>query len=196
MLTSVWATNSTRTEKIGWTEDVLLKDGTVITVKVQHSYEIRGRLSLLRDTELTFDTGRSGGVVVTQLFRGYHPLMLDRDQGKWYVVIYGGEYGRTKLEPGQDWGPHRFDCPPVAVLHGRNFAPIPLNDFPPGFRESNMLILAGTFDEHRKLNGKHLSLEFKSGWKKKYVPGYGHGKLCKAPTRKIHPTSAATKPSD
>lgn len=171
-----------------WDEEVQLHDGRIIVVHVKHFYERRhmefGRYTgaSARDTELSFDAGGSTGRV-TQLFKGHHPLFIGQQEGKWYVVIYGGAYRQSDQIPGQDWGPHMYDCSPAAVLVGTQFKPLPLVDLPAVFEAANLMLLYGDASEHAAFNGRRISLNEKAMWKEKHPPGYGDNSICRPPAR-------------
>lgn len=91
-----------------WDEEVKLADGQVVTVHLKHTYErLRQGLTphsgtiVPRDSTLTLN---AGGTNVSQLFKGFHPMFLDRHGGTWYAVLYGDYYNRSRELPGQDWG--------------------------------------------------------------------------------------------
>ena len=81
-----------------WEEEVQLHDGRVIVVRLKYTYEristsgfTRYENAIPRDTELSFDTGGKGGTV-TQLLKGFNPMLLDEKDGVWYLVMYGSHY--------------------------------------------------------------------------------------------------------
>lgn len=186
-----------------WDEEVQLHDGRVIVVHLKHTYErieqgffttvlsgfspYAGTI-LPRDTTLTFDAGGTTGKV-TQLFKGYHPLMIDQYNGTWFAVIDGSDYYRSKEIPGQDWGVHWYDCSPAVFLQGMKFEPMLIHDLPSIFEKSNVLWLSGDVREHALLHGTLVTLQDKAAWLRKHPPGYGHGHLCHPPKNVVRPTN-------
>jgi hypothetical protein len=175
---------------IEWDEEVQLHDGRVIVVHVKHTYERlhkelgRYTSAITRDTEISFDSGRGK---VHQLFKGYHPLLIDEYRGTWYAVIYGGDYYRSKEIPGQNWGEHWYDCNPAAILQGNQFKALPIYDLPTIFNKPNMLLLYGEASEHSQFAGRTVTLTEKKNWLKTHPPGYGDAEICRPPQNAVRP---------
>jgi hypothetical protein len=178
---------------LSWDEEVQLHDGRVIVVHVKHTYERIGEgffttlerffspyagLVLPRDTTLTFDAGGMTGVV-TQLFKGFDPILLGQNEGSWYVVIDGGYYYNSQNLPGQSWGilEDHFSGQRSAKLVGTVFQPMSLRDLPKIFEKPNMLLLYGEAADHAQFDGKRITLNDKALWAKKHPPGYTHVRI-------------------
>ncbi len=174
---------------IEWDEEVQLHDGRVIVVHVKHTYERlhkelgRYTSAITRDTEISFDSGRGS---VQQLFKGYHPLLIDEYQGTWYAVIYGGDYYRSKEIPGQNWGEHWYDCSPAAILQGGKFKAFPIYGLPTIFDKPNMLLYGDAY-EHSQFAGKKVTLAEKAKWLSIHPPGRGHAAICRPPQDAVRP---------
>jgi hypothetical protein len=165
----------------GWDEEVRLHNGQVLIVKVTYTFERLGGIasfgryqpSILRDTQIAFDAGGADGWV-TQLFKGFHPLLLDESGGRWYVVLTGGHYGNSWHEPGQDWGPaQNFSGQRVAQLVEKTFRPISIADLPAEFAMPNVLPLYAPVPELANLDGKQLTLAQKALYLERYPLGPG-----------------------
>lgn len=169
-----------------WDEEVQLHDGRVIVVHLEHSYERLsqgalpyGGTNIVRDTTLVFDAGGTTGKV-TQLFKGFHPKLLDVHEGVWYTVIYGGDYHRSRELPGQDWGERWHGCDRVAVLRGSQLSPIIAGALPVIFRKANMLLLYGEASEDYKFHRKRVTLKDKSAWLQKHQIGPNDVAICRS----------------
>jgi hypothetical protein len=181
---------------LSWEEEVLLHDGRVIVVKLKHTYERLypgltryGGTNLTRDTTLTFDAGGTTGVV-TQLFKGFHPMFIGQYEGVWYAVLYGDYYARSREIPGQDWGELEGPYGQWAIkLVGGKWAPISMSNLPDAFQQPNMMMLYGEADEHAAFDGKRVTLSDKRAWLTKHFLGYAHVRLTR-------PTAASPKRPD
>lgn len=187
---------------LSWEEEVLLHDGRVIVVKLKHTYERLhpgltryGGTNLTRDTTLTFDAGGTTGVV-TQLFKGFHPMFIGEHQGVWYAVLYGTYYARSREIPGQDWG--ELEGPygqwAIKLVNGK-WVPISMSNLPEVFKEPNMFMLYGDAVEHAAFDGRRVTLSDKRAWLMKYPPGYSDVRLTR-PTAASPKRPDARKPSD
>lgn len=168
-----------------WDEEVQLHDGRVLVVHLKHSYERLnqgilpyGGTNIVRDTALIFDAGRPMGKV-TQLFKGFHPKLLDVHEGAWYTVLYGGDYHRSRELPGQDWGERWHGCDRVAVLRGSRFEPVNAGVLPAIFTKANMLLLYGEASEHSRFDQKRVTLKDKSEWVQKHPLGPSDVGICR-----------------
>lgn len=180
-----------------WDEEVQLHDGRTTWVHLKHSYE---RLSLgfmpysgsiiPRDTTLTFDAGSPSGVV-TQLFKGFHPMFLGQYDAVWYAVLYGDYYGSRKL-PGQDWGDLEGPYGQWAIkLVNGVWRPISMAELPALFQTPNVLMLYGTAQEHSEFSGRRVSLKDKADWIEKHPLGYSHERLTRpSPTSPRRPNAS------
>jgi hypothetical protein len=179
-----------------WDEEVKLHDGAVVVVGLKHFYERldwsfarNGGTALARDTALTLNPGGPGGPI-TQLFKGFHPMFLDRFEGEWFSVLYGSYYGHSRELPGQDWGTLEGPYGQWAVkLLQNKWVPISMGNLPSIFQEPNMLMLYGTAEEHAAFDGKRVSLEDKRTWLRKHPPGY-------ADVRLTRPIAASSRRAD
>ena len=173
---------------LSWEEEVELHDGRVIVVKLKHTYERLHRefgrytSAIPRDTEISFDAGGATGWV-TQLFKGFHPMFLDKYEGVWYAVLYGDYYYRSRELPGQNWG--ELEGPygqwAIKLVEGK-WLPISMSNLPTSFQQPNMLILKGEYKEHASLNGRRITLHDKRAWLAKHPYDYGDIRLAR-PTR-------------
>jgi hypothetical protein len=167
-----------RAFELAWDEEVQLADGPVILLHLRHAYErLGGDTALLRDTTLTFD---AGGRTVTQLFKGFHPMFLDRDQGTWFGVLYGSYYDRTREMPGQDWGELEGPHGQWAIrLTPDGWKPMSMTRLPARFEQPNLLMLYGTPQEHAQFHGKRVTLADKAAWLRKYPLSYADVRLAR-----------------
>jgi hypothetical protein len=181
---------------LSWEEEVQLRDGRVIVVKLVHRYERLGTSftryggrSITRDTTLSLDAGGSTGVV-TQLFKGFSPMFIGQYQGTWYAVLYGDYYARSREIPGQDWG--ELEGPygqwAIKLVDGK-WVPISMSNLPDVFQTPNMFMLYGEASEHAAFDGKRLTLSDKRAWLEKHSLGYSHVRLTR-------PTAASPKRPD
>lgn len=176
-----------------WDEEVLLHDGRVVVVRLKHTYErLQQGLTpysgtiLARDTTLTFDGG--GGVgLVTQLFKGFHPMFLGQHNGNWYTILYGGDYYKSNEIPGQNWGLNWYESGQVAMLQGGKFVPISLHDLPLVFTKPNMLYLRGRVSEHAEFDGGRVTLKEKATWLAKYPAGWTDATIRRPPPGSVKP---------
>lgn len=185
--------------ELGWDEEVRLLDGQVIVVHVTQTYERRASTwrrygnSIPRDSELRFDAGEGTGTVV-QMFKGFRPMFLDRFEGTWYGVLYGGYYKRSREIPGQDWGTGDSPAGQLAIkLVDGKWRPIPMRDLPAVFKVPNMLVLKGGATEHASFDSTLVTLLQKEEWKKQHPPGYSDYGLIRP--RSTGQPSASTGPA-
>ncbi|HSI53211.1 MAG: hypothetical protein ACAH21_14340 [Ramlibacter sp.] len=165
-----------------WDEEVQLQGAEVVVVHLKHAYERVGRTAVWRDTTLTLNDGQR---TVTQLFKGFHPIFLDRDNGTWYAVLSGSYYRKSQQEPGQDWGDLEGPYGQWAVRLGDDgWKPMSMTRLPARFQEPNMLLLYGEEQEIARFHGKRVTLADKRAWLVRHPPGYSHLKL----TRPIVPS--------
>jgi hypothetical protein len=169
---------------LNWEEEVLLHDGTILPVKVKYTYE---RLSLHslgrydnaipRDTEMSFDAGPPIGLVQQKL-KGFHPMLLDRKDGVWYMVMYGSHYRNSEMDPSQNWGESENGYGQrTARLESSAFKPISMRELPAVFDRPNMLMLYGTAKEHAEFDGKRVTLELKRFFLQLHPLGYSHARF-------------------
>jgi hypothetical protein len=160
---------------VTWDEEVKLHDGRVIVAKLKFFYERLSRISkygsaILRDTELSFDTGSQRGRV-TQLFKRVRPVMLDQFEGVWYVVLQGlGGSGSLKVS-GQDWGEtQNFDGDRIARLGPTVFEAIPIYELPKPLDNKNLLHDYAPVEEWAAFGGTLVDLRTKATYSAKYPP--------------------------
>ena len=160
---------------IAWDEEVKLHDGRVIVAKLKFFYERLSRISkygsaILRDIELSFDTGQPRGRV-TQLFKRVRPVMLDQFEGVWYVVLQGlGGSGSFKTS-GQDWGESQnFDGDRMARLGPTGFEAIPIHELPKPLDNINLLHDYAPVEEWVAFGGTLVDLGAKARYSAKYPP--------------------------
>ena len=177
-----------------WDEEVQLTDGRIVVVHVRHTFERIRRTfdryggAIGRDTELSFDAGGSTGKV-TQLFKGYAPILLDQDQGQWYLMIYGGSYGKSRLIPGQNFGLSWYGCGPVLQLQGDRFVPISVHDLPTMFKQPNFLMFHGEKREHALFDGRLVTVLEKREWRRTHPPrNHQEMGICRPPRNSVKPT--------
>jgi hypothetical protein len=154
---------------IGWTEPVQLHNGAVADVTVKYTYErFKGGLTLnryagtniLRNTEFSFDAGPGIGRF-TQLFRKHRVNILERFNGKWYLLLerrgglltvdVGGErkevFGPIENGSGQKcWS-----------LDSNGFSRASINDLPDALLKINILMDYAPAKELAQLDGVHLT---------------------------------------
>jgi hypothetical protein len=172
-----------------WDEEVQLQGAEVVVVHLKHEFERAAGTDILRDTTLTFNDGRRS---VTQLFKGFHPSFLDRDQGTWYAVLYGSYYHDSRKQPGQDWGDLEGPYGQWAVrLADDGWKPMSMTRLPARFQEPNMLLLYGDAKELAQFNGKRVTLADKRAWLLRHPPGYADVRL----TRPIVPSTRPDRAS-
>jgi hypothetical protein len=166
---------------LNWDEEVQLQEQRQVVVKLKLTFErVGGSLSLaryagsiLRDTTIRFDAGSPNGVV-TQLFKGFWPVMLDQAEGKWYAVLTGGHYGNSWHVPGQDWGtPQNFAGQRVAQLIDGHFEPVSIRQLPAAFTVPNMLLLYAPTQELASFDRTRVTLARKASYLERYPRGPG-----------------------
>jgi hypothetical protein len=185
-----------RSFDLEWDEEVQLEDGRIIVIHLKQTYErLNQTLSryggtiLTRDTTLTIDTGSDGGVV-TQLFKGFHPMFIGQHNGRWYAVLYGGYYNRSRELQGQDWGELEGPYGQWAVqLHQGKWIPISMSRLPDAFQIPNVLMLYGTAEEHVAFDKRKVTLKDKRAWLASHPLGYAHVRLTR-------PTATSAKRAD
>lgn len=167
-----------------WEEEVQLHDGRVMIVKLKYTYEristsgfTRYENAIPRDTELSFDAAGKDGAI-TQLIKGFHPMLLDEKDGIWYMVMYGSHYGHSDRIPGQNWGSaETADGNRAASLQSGQFKPISLRELPDVFDRPNVLMLYGGADDHAKFDGTRVTLAQKMMFHTKHPLGLGHVRI-------------------
>ncbi|MEO8298196.1 MAG: hypothetical protein ABI574_10375 [Burkholderiales bacterium] len=163
---------------IAWDEDVQLHDGRVIVVHLKYTYERVSRLSRYdrstrRDVEMTIPANEFNKAA-TQLFKGFAPILLDQQDGLWYVVIMGGHYARSREIAGQDWGvDQNGQGQRVAMYRDGKFVPISMSQLPEKFTTPNLLLDYAPVEELSHLNGRHVTLDMKAKYLQKYPLGPG-----------------------
>jgi hypothetical protein len=183
-----------------WDEEVQLHDGRTIVVHLKYTYERlapgllpHGGTNILRDSVLTFDAGGRTGRV-SQVFRGYHPMFLDQHEGTWYSVLYGGDYGQSRLLPGGDWG--EMEGPygqwTIKLVEGKWMA-ISMRDLPDQFQVPNVMILYGDASEMASFSGRVVTLADKQRWLELYPLGYAHRRLTRPMPTSRSPASAPSQ---
>lgn len=169
---------------LGWDEEVRLTDGRVIVVKLKYTYERLSQATLnqydraiLRNTTLSFDAGPPNGVV-TQLFMGVRPALLDQRYGKWYMVLNGGNYTYSTNNAGQDWGPgQNFVEQRVAELVSGTFSPISIKQLPAELTVPNLLLQYAPVQELASFDGQRLTLVKKGEYLQRYPLGPGDRRI-------------------
>jgi hypothetical protein len=162
-----------------WNEEVQLSDGRMVVTGMVHSYNCFdyrfkqfGGLCGPLDTTLTLNGGEGVGVV-TQLFKGFHPMFLGEKDGIWYAILTGGYRFKNREIPGQDWGDSQGPYGQLAIrLVNGQWQPMPLADFPIEFQRPNMLLLYGTSEELAEFHQGLVTLQNKADWAVKHPPGY------------------------
>ena len=179
--------------ELQWDEEVELADGRVVVVHVRRTFErLRFRFdpyagAITRDTELSFDAGGTTGRV-TQLLKGYAPILLDEEQGRWYLMIYGGSYGKARLIPGQNFGLSWYGCGPVLQLRGAHFVPISVHDLPAAFKQPNFLMFHGEIREHALFHGRLVTVSEKREWRRTRPPrNHQEFGICRPPKNTVKP---------
>jgi len=159
---------------LSWVEEVALHDSSVIAASLKFTYErleapLFGdpyRTAILRDTLLSFDSGRG---VVTQLFQRQRPMLLDRnDDGTWFVVLQGRGYS-SSLHTTPDWGQDQNgNGQRMARQEGSRFVLAHLSKLPGWVKGGNLLMDYAPVAELMKLNGKKITLMDKEAYFNKY----------------------------
>jgi hypothetical protein len=165
---------------IGWTEPVQLHNGAVVDVTVKYTYErLTGpiRLSryegdtILRSTEFSFDAGPRIGQF-KQLFRKHRVNLLERFNGKWYllIVVRGGALiFQTPDGQKEDWGSMEngsgYKC---WSLDSNGLSRASINDLPDHVLKLNILLDYAPVKELAQLDGVQLT----SAQKKDYFSRY------------------------
>ncbi len=155
--------------KLAWDEEAKLHDGRVIVVNLKFTYERLDVFSeyeraILRDTEMTFDSGSPLGRV-SQMFRRMRPLSLDQRAGTWYTVIEARGAGDSPTISGQDWGPSQTrEGRRTTKLVATGFVPIPIAEFPNELVEFNLLREHDPLEEVSRFNGRLVDLEIKAAY--------------------------------
>ncbi len=176
-----------------WDEEVQLTDGRIVVVHVRHTFERIQRTfdryggAIARDTELSFDAGGATGRI-TQLFKGHAPLLLDQEQGQWYLMIYGAPYYKSELIPGQNFGLAWYGCGQVLRLLGNKFVPISIHDLPASFKQPNFLRLMGPLSEHARSDHTVVTVGQKREWRRTHpVRNHEEVGICRPPRNAVRP---------
>lgn len=163
-----------------WEEEIQLHDKSVIIANVKQTF-VRltqgitpyGGMIVPRDCTFTFDAGMPFGKV-SQLFRNFRPIFLDRENGVWYAVIEGTYFIKYKEITGQYWGDFETSGGQLAIaLIDGKWQPISMRRLPARFTKINMLVLLGEPDEWAKFDGTRVTLRQKTEWliKHPHPPG-------------------------
>lgn len=129
---------------LGWEEEVKLQDGSIVLVKLNFKHERRSRtskydLAILRETTLTFDSGLPFGKV-KQIFTSVQPMLLNKFNGTWYVVIRPEGSTDDLRKSVEEWGrPQTSSYQWPLKLTAEGFRPIQLADFPDQIVDMNLL---------------------------------------------------------
>lgn len=175
---------------VQWHEEVQLRDGSVVVVRITDRYE-RRHLALYRyasaihrDTELAVDTPTG---TVRQMFKGGRPLLLERAGQGWLLVFdWNAEWSPALLQ-GQDWGPERNpNGQSIARSQGTRFVPASFCDLPGGIRTPNLLIRTMPVEVLAELDGRRITLQEKATLQAKYPPGYAHVRVERPQTSDGH----------
>jgi hypothetical protein len=154
---------------IGWTEPVQLHNGAVVDVTVKYTYErfnsgftwnrYAGR-NILRNTEFSFDAGPGIGRF-TQLFRKHRVNILERFNGKWYLLLMtrgGALIFQTPTGQKEDWGSMENGAGQKCwSLDAAGFVRASINDLPTALLKTNILMDYAPAKELAQLNGVHLT---------------------------------------
>ncbi|MEO8298194.1 MAG: hypothetical protein ABI574_10365 [Burkholderiales bacterium] len=156
---------------LSWDEEVQLHDGRVIVVHLKFTYERLSRLSkyeraIMRNTEMSFDAGPPYGRV-TQLFIHQRPMLLDEQDGRWFVLLQG-RAGKSVQDWGMDQNGH---AQRTAALDSRGFHPIPLGDLPLGISKPNMLVDYAPINVLTQFDGSLITIEKKKVYLEQYPLG-------------------------
>jgi hypothetical protein len=142
-------------------EEVQLHDGSILLLNTKVQFQRTSIFSkyenaMRRVTTLTFDTGSPARAVTFTTW--LHPVMLDRVNDNWYLVLSGqGPFGKTD-ESGHLWG-HDFTThlQRLAILEGRVFRAATWDTAPPSILRENLYPMVET-SVLAELNGKRVSL--------------------------------------
>lgn len=158
---------------LGWDEEVTLHDSTTIIAKFNFKHERRSRFTkhesaMIRDTTLSFEAGPPFGRV-TQVFVRVQPMLLNKFEGNWYVVIrqWGGD--SISKEATKQWGDSQsgyFEWP--LKLTNTGFKSIPLAEFPDPINKLNLVAYLAP-EEMAELNGQLLRMNGRKEGLMKYV---------------------------
>ncbi len=158
---------------LGWDEDVLLHDGSVIVVKVKYTYERLGTLylinrfepSIMRTTQFAFDAGPLIGQFA-QTFDRHRVDVVERVGKRWLLLLQtsGGAFMvETPQGRVEDWGPKEDGSGHKCwVLDDKGLAPARMEDLPQGVTEPNMLMDNVPIKELARLDGTHVTLKQKA----------------------------------
>jgi hypothetical protein len=154
-----------------WEEEIQLHDKSVIVANVKQTF-VRltqgitpyGGMIVPRDCTFTFDAGKPFGKV-SQLFRNFRPIFLDREDGVWYAVLKGKYFAGYKEITGQYWGELEVSAGQRAIkLVDGKWQPISMRYLPAKFKEINILVLYGAANEWAKFDSTHITLGEKAEW--------------------------------
>jgi hypothetical protein len=160
---------------IEWEEEILLPDGKTMTVHVKHSWQRmtrgftpkEGRF-IARDCWLTFDADGTNGKI-TQLFKGWRPLLIGHREGVWYVWLHGGgPYYQSDLQPDQKWQLDPQQNGAFAALQSGKFVAIAQSTFPKEFLLTNFFRVTSEPKIFFVLDKQKLTLEKKKEWPDKF----------------------------
>ena len=157
--------------EFNWDEEVQLHDGRQIVVRMKYMYERVGSgltfdqydSAMLRETTITFDSGPPNGMV-TQLFVHQRPMLLDTENGEWFVVLQGRAGSDV-----QNWGSAQNGNGQRTVqLVGGSFNPVPINKLPEWMTTANILMDYAPERELAAFNETRLTLAQKTIYLQKY----------------------------
>ena len=160
--------------EFNWDEEVQLHDGRQIVVRMKYMYERSGigltldryDPSIFREATITFDSGVPNGVV-TQLFVHQRPMLLDTDNGEWFVVLQGRAGSDV-----QDWGADQNgNGQKTAYLVGGSFKPVPISRLPEWMTAANILMDYASKKELSVFNETRLTLAQKAIYLQQYPLG-------------------------
>jgi hypothetical protein len=183
-----------------WQEEIQLHDKSVIVANVKQTF-VRltqgitpyGGMIVPRDCTFTFDSGKPFGKL-SQLFRNFRPIFLDREGDTWYAVLRGAYFTNYKQITGQYWGELEVSTGQwgIKLVNGK-WEPVSLRNLPGKFRSSNILALLGTADEWAKFDGTRVTLIEKSKWKAKH-PHHPIHLYLERPTADLHKAGSIINP--
>jgi hypothetical protein len=100
---------------------------------------------------------------VHQILKGGWPLVLEQAEGIWYLVFYWNGGWSPSLLGGQNWGDDQNGHGQyVAILQGKQFAPISICALPAKVQHPNFRFLRSNVDELAAFDGKLMTLQAKT----------------------------------
>ncbi len=164
-----------------WTEEVQLRDGRVLLVKVKNRYRRLGLLLFRKlyeparflSTEISFNAGAPIGLF-NQVLESYIVAAIEQVNGNWFLILeqrYGGQ--------GQKWGmPEDMDGHVFLRIAASGLVPASASEFGGGeLLKANMLLDNAEVDDFAQFNKGFVSLRQKSDFLSRHPLNPGEDRI-------------------